>query len=69
MDLGEGRGVSDVVLPLDDSHPFAACLDNRFSREIAAGGGVLTVDLQLFRNGSMNAAQVELLREAWQGLD
>jgi hypothetical protein len=29
----------------------------------------MTVDLQLFRNGSMNAAQVELLREAWQGLD
>ena len=29
---------------------------------------MLTVDLQLFRNGSMNADQVALLREAWRGL-
>lgn len=29
-------------------------------------GGVLTVDLQLLRNGSMNAAQVALLGEAWK---
>ena len=39
-----------------------------YSRKVAAGGGVLTVDLQLFRNGSMNADQVALLREAWRGL-
>ena len=29
----------------------------------------MTVDLQLLRNGSMNAEQVALLGEAWRGLD
>ena len=39
-----------------------------YSQEVAAGGGVLTVDLQLLRNGSMNAEQVRLIGEAWKGL-
>ena len=40
-----------------------------YSKAVAAGGGVLTVDLQLLRNGSMNAAQVELIREAWRDIE
>jgi hypothetical protein len=39
-----------------------------YSATVARGGGVLSVDLQLLRNGSMNAAQVALLAEAWRGL-
>jgi hypothetical protein len=40
-----------------------------YSKAVAAGGGVLTVDQQLLRNGSMNAAQVELIREAWRDIE
>jgi hypothetical protein len=39
-----------------------------YSQLVAAGGGVLTVDLQLLRNGSMNADQVALIAKAWKGL-
>jgi hypothetical protein len=37
-----------------------------YSKEINSKGGVLTVDLQLLRNGSMNQVQVQTLREAWR---
>jgi len=45
----------------------ASALRN-YSQAVAAGGGVLTVDLQLLRNGSMNADQVALIGTAWKGL-
>ena len=36
-----------------------------YTQSINAVGGVLTVDLQLLRNGSLNQAQVGALRSAW----
>ena len=36
-----------------------------YTQSINAVGGVLTVDLQLLRNGSLNRAQVRTLRSAW----
>ena len=40
-------------------------VDARYTAAVNAVGGVLTVDLQLLRNGSMNAQQVAALRAAW----
>ena len=37
----------------------------RYTQAVNGRGGVLTVDLQLLRNGSMNAQQVAILGEAW----
>eukprot|EP00035_Acanthoeca_spectabilis_P000819 m.75793 g.75793 ORF g.75793 m.75793 type:complete len:409 (-) comp10449_c0_seq1:161-1387(-) len=36
-----------------------------YTQEINSVGGVLTLDLQLWRNGSLNAEQVSALSEAW----
>lgn len=47
---------------------YNASMMRDYSQAVASGGGVLTVDLQLFRNGSMNADQVALLAEAWKDL-
>jgi hypothetical protein len=38
-----------------------------YTRKVERVGGVVTVDLQLFRNGSLNAEQVALLGQAWNG--
>ena len=40
-----------------------------YTKAVNARGGVLTVDLQLLRNGSMDAQQVATLREAWRSLE
>ena len=37
-----------------------------YTRAVNAVGGVLTVDLQLLRNGSMNREQVAFIAEAWR---
>ena len=36
-----------------------------YTRRVRAVGGVISVDLQLFRNGSLNAEQVATLANAW----
>ena len=38
-----------------------------YTRKVQAVGGVISVDLQLFRNGSLNAEQVAMLSTAWNG--
>eukprot|EP01043_Picozoa_sp_COSAG02_P080900 COSAG02_NODE_19467_length_880_cov_1.244558_1_plen_134_part_00 len=38
-----------------------------YTRKVQAVGGVISVDLQLFRNGSLNAQQVATLANAWNG--
>eukprot|EP00039_Didymoeca_costata_P021073 m.343319 g.343319 ORF g.343319 m.343319 type:complete len:366 (+) comp22687_c0_seq1:102-1199(+) len=37
----------------------------QYSKDVVGHEGVLTVDLQLFRNGSMNADQVNFLKQVW----
>jgi len=47
---------------------YSSSAMRKYSKMVAKGGGVLTVDVQLLRNGSLNSEQVSLLREAWAGL-
>ena len=35
---------------------------------VGNGGGALTLDVQLFQNGSINQAQAAFIAAAWQGL-
>lgn len=46
--------------------PHTAAELRRYSDAAAAKGGVVTVDVQLLRNGSMNADQVALFAAAWK---
>ena len=39
-----------------------------YTQRVQAVGGVVTVDLQLFRNGSLNAEQVAMLSAAWRNV-
>ena len=45
--------------------PINASFVGAYTRAVNARGAVLTVDLQLLRNGSMNGQQVQTLRAAW----
>jgi hypothetical protein len=38
-----------------------------YTRKVQTVGGVISVDVQLFRNGSLNAEQVATLASAWNG--
>jgi hypothetical protein len=46
--------------------PLSAADVGKYTRAVNSVGGVVTIDLQLLRNGSMNAQQVDFLREAWR---
>jgi hypothetical protein len=39
-----------------------------YSMAVAQNGGAFTLDMQLFRNGSINRAQTSFLANAWKGL-
>jgi len=56
---GGMRPSCDGCTPLNSTYMRA------YTRAVAAMQGALTVDLQLLRNGSMNAAQVAVLAAAW----
>jgi hypothetical protein len=46
-------------------HPLSSTDIKIYTQSINAVGGVLTLDLQLLRNGSMNSDQVKMLAAAW----
>ena len=52
----------------EDCVALNASYVREYTKAVNARGGVLTVDLQLLRNGSMDAQQVATLREAWRSL-
>ena len=47
--------------------PFNWVQLKQYTQRLNAVGAVLTVDLQLFRNGSLNSEQVATLKKAWDG--
>ena len=61
-----GAGSFNPFPPLSGKPNVSAM--RQYSMAVAQGGGAFTLDVQLFRNGSINRAQTSFLADAWNGL-